>query len=162
MPSTRYIAVQCVLALAFVALPLHAAEPWSNDYAVPHQQPLPQAAAPRAGTRASTSSPAFDQLCRPGNRVEALAAGQWYEAHVLGADSSFQTCDVTYTGFGKHFDATVNFNRLRPFTGNVAPPPKPAAGQAKAGDARAVPAVTAPTCSAIPRIDGMGNTHYCY
>lgn len=153
MPPICRLPLPCFLALA--ALSAHAADQWSNDYVVPQATP--------AARSASIPQPGLAQLCRTGNRVEAQSAGQWYEARILGADPHYQTCDVTYTGFGKHFDETVSLRRVRPYTGNVTPPPKPAKPATGQGQHRRdIPAGTAPICSSIPRSDGMGNTSYCY
>lgn len=152
MPLCQHLPLSCALALS--ALCAHAGEPWSNHYTVPQ----PAQAGPQP--QASQSGQAFEQLCRPGNRVEAKSAGQWYEAHILSADAHYQTCDVTYTGFGKHYDETVSLSRLRPYTGNVTPPPKPS--PKSGGGNYGAPATKIPNCSSIPRSDGMGNTSYCY
>ena len=177
MPLCHHLPLSCALALS--ALCAHAGEPWSNHYTVPQPTtaeqstttiwsaapPLPTPRTPQpaqAGPQpqASQSGQAVEQLCRPGNRVEAKSAGQWYEAHILSADAHYQTCDVTYTGFGKHYDETVSLSRLRPYTGNVTPPPKPS--PKSGGGNYGAPATKIPTCSSIPRSDGMGNTSYCY
>lgn len=179
MPLRRHLPLHCLLTLS--ALGAQAADQWSNNYVVPKdpparqpttpiwsdnlQLPQPAAPAPRTQPRPATSpgtSASFKQLCRPGNRVEALWAGQWYEARVLSADPQYQTCEVTYVGFGKHFDESVNLRRLRPYTGNVTPPPRQTNQPRGNTHGTPPPPVKIPTCSVIPRSDGMGNTSYCY
>lgn len=173
--AIRHFPIHCAFALA--SLSAQAAGQWSNDYVVPQDTAprqattprwseslnLPQPAAPQPPPRAQGKNHAFAQLCRSGNRVEAKSAGQWYEARILGADARAQTCDVTYVGFGKHYDETVNLDRIRPYTGNVTAPPKPAAGPPNAaGAAQGAPAFKVPICSSVARSDGMGNTSYCH
>lgn len=179
MPLRRHLSLYCILALS--ALGAQAADQWSNSYVVPQDQPTqqpatpvwsnhlqrpqPAAPAPRTQPRPATSpgtSTTLEQLCRTGNRVEAKYAGQWYEVRVLSADARYQTCDVTYIGFDKHYDETVSLSRLRPYTGNVNAPPKPSTGAQGGHRGVAPPSVKIPNCSVIPRSDGMGNTSYCH
>lgn len=61
---------------------------------------------------------AYTPLCRPGERVEVLSDGEWYDAVVTAPLQADGRCPIHYDGYDEDEDEAVGPKRLRPAAQN--------------------------------------------